>query len=66
VPENGSVYVNGLKTGCATLKLMFLGTTLSKGPKTIEKCPFSFEEGNRATFPNVVHSESVVYVNQTS
>jgi hypothetical protein len=66
VPENGSVYVIRLKTESTALKLIFLGTALSKGNKKIGICSFSSEDGKRAKLPNVVHSESVVYINQTS
>lgn len=62
MPENSSVYGIRLKTKSAALKLIFLGTALSKGNKKVGICSFSSEDGNRAKLLYVVHSESVVYM----
>lgn len=54
MPENGFVYVIRLKTESATLKLICLGTTLSKRNKKTGICPFSPEDENRVKFLDVV------------
>jgi hypothetical protein len=66
VPENGFAYVIRLKTDLASLKLTFLGRALSTGNRRTGICPFSFEDGNGAKLLSVIHSESVVYINQNS